>query len=130
MTEAVQLLPVLPFPMVEPGDDLAELISAALKGAELSLLPGDALVVAQKIVSKAEGRYRRLSEVKVSSQAMTLASEADKEPALAQLILDESSEVLRARPGVGPWSAIGRVLPSFPESCERLQILRRPLPGR
>jgi coenzyme F420-0:L-glutamate ligase/coenzyme F420-1:gamma-L-glutamate ligase len=100
MTEQVQLIPVLPFPMVQPGDDLPGLVGAALEDASLSLLPGDVLVVAQKIFSKAEGRYRRLSEVVVSAEAETLAARAEKEPALCQLILDESVDVLRVRPGV------------------------------
>jgi coenzyme F420-0:L-glutamate ligase/coenzyme F420-1:gamma-L-glutamate ligase len=96
----VQLIPVLPFPMVEPGDDLAALLLDALDGASLPLQAGDVLVVAQKVVSKAEGRYRRLAEVEVSDAARELAARSDKEPALAQLILDESTEVMRARPGV------------------------------
>lgn len=100
MTGQVELIPVLPFPMVQPGDDLPQLVLDALDGAALPLLPGDVLVVAQKIVSKAEGRYRCLADVEVSEQAKELAGRADKEPALAQLILDESRDVLRVRPGV------------------------------
>ena len=100
MTQPVQLIPVLPFPMVQPGDDLAALLLDALDGASLAMQSGDVLVLAQKVVSKAEGRYRRLSAVDVSDEASELAARAEKEPALAQLILDESSEVMRVRPGV------------------------------
>lgn len=100
MTQAVQLLPVLPFPMVQPGDDLAGLLIDALDGASLALQAGDVLVLAQKVVSKSEGRYRRLAAVEVSAEARELAARSEKEPALAQLILDESVEVMRARPGV------------------------------
>lgn len=100
MIPSVQLVPVLPFPLVQPGDDLARVTLAALADADLSMRAGDVLVLAQKVVSKAEGRYVTLSEVDVSDEARELAIRADKEPALAQLILDESREVLRVRPGV------------------------------
>ncbi len=100
MIPAVQLVPVLPFPLVQPGDDLAKTVLAALEDADLRLVAGDVLVLAQKVVSKAEGRYVTLSEVEVSAEAEQLAAQADKEPALAQLILNESREVLRVRPGV------------------------------
>ncbi|MEM0954003.1 MAG: coenzyme F420-0:L-glutamate ligase [Pseudomonadota bacterium] len=100
MTQDVRLLPVVPFPMVQPGDSLATMITATLETMRRPLLQGDVVVLAQKIVSKAEGRYRRLADVKVSADARALAERAHKEPALAQLILDESKEVLRVRPGV------------------------------
>ncbi|MDJ0876964.1 MAG: coenzyme F420-0:L-glutamate ligase [Halieaceae bacterium] len=100
MIASVQLVPVLPFPLVEPGDDLAAVVLAALADADIRLAAGDVLVLAQKVVSKAEGRYVTLSQVEVGDQARELAQQADKEPALAQLILDESREVLRVRPGV------------------------------
>ncbi len=100
MTREVRLVPVLPFPLVAPGDDLFAVIRDAVDAAGLTIEQGDVLVLAQKIVSKAEGRYRRLSSVVVSDQAKALAAEADKHPGQVQLILDESREVLRVRPGV------------------------------
>ena len=100
MLDRLQLIPLRSFPLVEPGDDLGELVAGALRDNELALEPGDVLVLAQKIVSKAEGRYVRLAEVEASDQALELAARADKDPRLAQLILDESREVLRVRPGV------------------------------
>lgn len=87
-------------PEVLPGDDVSEIIAAALQQAQLSLQAGDVLVIAQKIISKAEGRYRYLDEVEPGEQARELASACDKDARLVQLILDESSEVLRVRPGV------------------------------
>lgn len=86
--------------MVEPGDDLAELIIAALEGAELSLQHDDVLVLAQKIVSKAEGRYAYLNDVEPSAQARELAEQCDKDPRHMQVLLNESREVIRRRPGV------------------------------
>ncbi|MCW5838845.1 MAG: coenzyme F420-0:L-glutamate ligase [Anaerolineales bacterium] len=86
--------------MVQPGDDLAALLLAALLRQGLTLQDGDVIVLAQKIVSKAEGRYRHLGEVTPSARALELAALTEKDPRLVQLILDESNEVLRARPGL------------------------------
>ena len=100
MIPSVQLVPLLPFPLVQPGDDLAAVVLAVLRDQAIELVAGDLLVVAQKVVSKAEGRYVTLSSVTPGEQAKQLAEQADKEPELVQLILDESREVLRVRPGV------------------------------
>ena len=86
--------------MVAPGDDLVALLLDALAGGGHVLADGDVLAVAQKIVSKAEGRQVALEEVAVSSAAETLAVETDKDPRLVQLVLDESTEVIRKKPGV------------------------------
>ena len=88
------------FPLVEPGDDLAQLIFAALDAAEILLADGDVLVLAQKIVSKAENRYAYLNQVEPGSAALELAAKIDKDPRLVELILAESNEVVRQRPGV------------------------------
>ena len=100
MTASLQLIGLEGFPLVEPGDDLGALIADALEAQSLALLPGDVLVLAQKIVSKAEDRYVRLADVTPSTAALELAARADKDPRQAELILRESREVLRARPGV------------------------------
>ncbi len=100
MTSRLELIPLLGFPLVEPGDDLAQLVFDALRANDLTLRDGDVLVVAQKIVSKAENRYVRLADVSVSEEARALAKQADKDPRQVQLILQESREVLRVRPGV------------------------------
>ena len=100
MTGELRLLPLLPFPLIEPGDDLAAIIGDCMLQAGVSPQPGDVLVIAQKIISKAEGRYRRLADVVPGDEAMALAGKAEKDPRLVQLILDESREVLRVRPGV------------------------------
>ncbi len=64
------------------------------------LADGDVLVLAQKIVSKAEGRTVRLSDVVASPRAIDLGAQCDKDPRLVELILSEAAEVLRVRPGV------------------------------
>jgi coenzyme F420-0:L-glutamate ligase/coenzyme F420-1:gamma-L-glutamate ligase len=84
-------------PLVQPGDDLGKLIRDALARVGLALAEGDVLVVAQKIVSKAEGRLVRLETVQPSDEARRLAERAGKDPRLVEVILSESSEVLRVR---------------------------------
>ena len=87
-------------PGIRPGDDLAELLAAALVRSGESLRDGDVVVVAQKIVSKAEGRLVRLGEVVPSPRAVELAARTDKDPRAVEVILGESVEVVRAVPGV------------------------------
>lgn len=85
--------------MVQPGDDLVDLILTSLRSTGSVLEDGDVLVIAQKIVSKAEGRYRDLADISPDEEAKALAAETDKDPRLVQAILDESTEVVRKRKG-------------------------------
>ena len=85
---------------MQEGDDLAGLLLDGIAAADMRLDGGDVLVVAQKIVSKAEGRLVRLAEVTPTAQARQLAKETDKDPRFVQLVLNESSEVVRKKPGV------------------------------
>jgi coenzyme F420-0:L-glutamate ligase / coenzyme F420-1:gamma-L-glutamate ligase len=100
MMASLQLIPLRDFPLVSPGDDLAVLIRDSLQHNALQLVAGDLLVVAQKIVSKAENRYVDLADVTPGERAMALAGEAGKDPRQVECILRESREVLRVRPGV------------------------------
>jgi coenzyme F420-0:L-glutamate ligase / coenzyme F420-1:gamma-L-glutamate ligase len=86
-------------PEVAAGDDLAALIAAALPAGE-ALRDGDALVVAHKVVSKAEGRTRALAEIEPGTRARELAAAHGKDPRQVQAILDETRELLRAERGV------------------------------
>ena len=90
-------IPLPPLPDVRPGDDLAALLARA---APEDLASGDVLVIAHKVVSKAEGRLRRLVEIEPGDQARALAAEHRKDPRLVQAVLDEAAELLRARDGV------------------------------
>jgi coenzyme F420-0:L-glutamate ligase/coenzyme F420-1:gamma-L-glutamate ligase len=92
--------PLEGLPLVQAGDDLPGLLRMALHRQQVELREGDILVLAQKIVSKAEGRKVQLADVQPSARAMELAAEVEKDPRLVQLILDESNEVLRSRPGL------------------------------
>jgi coenzyme F420-0:L-glutamate ligase / coenzyme F420-1:gamma-L-glutamate ligase len=92
----VRVKPVLGVPEIGDGDPLGALIAA---GAG-DLADGDVVVISQKVVSKAEGRTRRLSSVIPNAKASNLARSIGKEPNLVQLILEESAEVVRAERGV------------------------------
>jgi coenzyme F420-0:L-glutamate ligase/coenzyme F420-1:gamma-L-glutamate ligase len=100
MTDRLSLFALPDLPMVRAGDDLPALIAAGL--ARIGLLPtdGDVIVVAQKIVSKAEGRSVVLAEVTPSPQAEALAQEVGKDPRLVQVILAESARIVRSRPNL------------------------------
>jgi len=87
------------FPLVEPGDDLALMIQASLLEGDLQLKSGDCLVLAQKVVSKSEGRYAYLDQVVPGREALELATAANKDPRLVQLVLNEPRVVLKHRPG-------------------------------
>lgn len=97
MTLTLTALP--DFPLVQPGDDLVAMIFVSLGKAGVSLQDGDILVVAQKIISKAEDRLVNLGGITPSEQAFLYADESQKDPRLVELILRESKAVLRCRPG-------------------------------
>jgi coenzyme F420-0:L-glutamate ligase/coenzyme F420-1:gamma-L-glutamate ligase len=94
---SVTALPGLP--AVEPGDNIAGLVIASMERAGLCFTDGDLLVIAQKIISKAENRYVFLSTVTPSVEAAELAVKVEKDPRLVELILRESTKVLRWRTG-------------------------------
>jgi coenzyme F420-0:L-glutamate ligase / coenzyme F420-1:gamma-L-glutamate ligase len=94
---ALTLTALREFPEVLPGSDLAGLLIAGLARSALSLGAADVLIVAQKIVSKAEGRYVELDSVTPGSRALELAAVTGKDARLIELVLAESTEVLRAR---------------------------------
>jgi coenzyme F420-0:L-glutamate ligase / coenzyme F420-1:gamma-L-glutamate ligase len=96
----LELTALTGLPRIAPGDDLAAMILAALDSAGLSIAAGDVIVIAQKIVSKAEGRLVRLDGIEPSPRAVELAASTGKDPRLVELILAESHEILRCRPGL------------------------------
>lgn len=87
-------------PLVKPGDDLAGFILEAAGRVDLTFESGDLLVVAQKVVSKAEGRHVDLTKIMPSAEAVEIAGRADKDPRVVEVILSEAKQVLRVRPGV------------------------------
>lgn len=100
MLRELRIIALPAIPEIKRGDSLGELVQASLLHAKLSLQAGDILVVAQKIVSKAEGRMVPLASVAPSARARDIAREAGKDPRMVELILRESRKVLRVKPGV------------------------------
>jgi coenzyme F420-0:L-glutamate ligase/coenzyme F420-1:gamma-L-glutamate ligase len=93
------LTPLPNIPIVQASDDLVEIILRGLLDANLLLQDGDVLVIAQKIISKAEGRLVNLVTIQPSLQAIVLAESIEKDPRLIELVLQESKQVLRTRIG-------------------------------
>jgi len=100
MSPTVSFTPLAGVPEVAVGDDLAELILTAAQRGGRPINDDAIIVIAQKIVSKSEGRYVSLRTVTPSARALELADVTGKDPCLVELILAESSTVLRAAPGV------------------------------
>jgi coenzyme F420-0:L-glutamate ligase / coenzyme F420-1:gamma-L-glutamate ligase len=100
MVKSVTYLAVPGMQRINPGDDLAAQIIGALNAAQLRLASGDVVVIAQKIVSKAENRYVALKDVTPSERARTLADQTGKDARFLEVVLSESEEVVRYRPNV------------------------------
>jgi coenzyme F420-0:L-glutamate ligase/coenzyme F420-1:gamma-L-glutamate ligase len=94
------LTPLVKIPLINPGDNLVEIVVQSLGRSNIALEDGDIFVFAQKVVSKVENRYRNLTNVKPSRSALDLAEKTNKDPRLVELILRESKEVLRTRQGL------------------------------
>jgi coenzyme F420-0:L-glutamate ligase/coenzyme F420-1:gamma-L-glutamate ligase len=97
---SLQLIALPDIPLIQPGDDLAGLIFSSIQKANLILTDDDLVVIAQKIVSKAEGRFVRLAEVTPSTRAQELAEITDKPAKHVEVILWDTAAVIRARKGV------------------------------
>jgi coenzyme F420-0:L-glutamate ligase/coenzyme F420-1:gamma-L-glutamate ligase len=95
----IEIIPLTGIPLIQPGDDLAQLLGDAIARSG-GLRDRDVLVIAQKIVSKAEGRYADLEQITPSPYAIEIARQCDKDPRLIEVILSESVEVVRLRPGL------------------------------
>lgn len=96
----LQVIPVRVSGNITPNDDLGNIILKAIKQNRLEILDGDILVLAHKIVSKAEGRIVSLADVKPSPKAIKMAKEHGKDPRVMELILKESTQILRAKNGI------------------------------
>jgi coenzyme F420-0:L-glutamate ligase/coenzyme F420-1:gamma-L-glutamate ligase len=94
---SVQLISLPNFPLIQPGDDLAGLIIESMQDIELTLADSDIVVIAQKVVSKAEGRFVRLAEVTPSIQAVELAEITGKPAAHVEVILWDTAEIIRVK---------------------------------
>lgn len=95
VTTGIRVAPLTGIPLVRAGDDLVDIIAAALTRTGRAPADGDVVCLAQKIVSKAEGRLVRLADVEPSGRASEMAAQTSRDPFVMQLIIDESSELLR-----------------------------------
>lgn len=93
--ESISIIPVRGIPEIRPGDDLVKIVCLAVKERGLSILDGDIVVFAQKIISKAENRIVKLNEVEPSPFALTLSKEVSKDPRLVEVILSETTKIIR-----------------------------------
>jgi coenzyme F420-0:L-glutamate ligase/coenzyme F420-1:gamma-L-glutamate ligase len=100
MSQKLTLTALPGLPSIQPGDSLFQIIQAGLDRASLGLEDGDVLVLAQKIVSKAEGRLVDLDHVVPTPRAAELAAQVAKDPRVVELVLQESRKVIRTRPGL------------------------------
>lgn len=82
-------------PLIEPGDNLAQILAGALRESEIGLRDGDVLVIAQKIVSKAEGRYVQLQTIEPSARAIEIAGRTGKDPRYVEVVLSESEDIVK-----------------------------------
>ena len=96
----VTLIPIDGLPEIKPGDDLAAMLIECLHAAGQSFEPGDVLSVAQKVVSKSEGRIRKLADIVPGPEAERMAAESGKDPRGLQAVLDETARIVRWRRGV------------------------------
>ncbi|XOV80927.1 MAG: coenzyme F420-0:L-glutamate ligase [Aestuariibacter sp.] len=100
MTGSLQIIPIHGIPLIEEGQDLGAILAVAIAGLQPRLSANDVLVVAHKIISKGEGAVVNLQSVAPSKDAVQLAAIVDKDPRFVQVVLDHSSEVIRAVKGV------------------------------
>jgi coenzyme F420-0:L-glutamate ligase/coenzyme F420-1:gamma-L-glutamate ligase len=96
----MHLFAVAGLPSIQPGDDVAALVVDRLTATGETVRPGDILVIAQKIISKAEGRLVRLADVQPGEQAVEIAATVGKDPRVVQVVLDDSNDILRVRRGL------------------------------
>ncbi|MDA1279297.1 MAG: coenzyme F420-0:L-glutamate ligase [Chloroflexi bacterium] len=96
----ISVIPIAGLPEIVQGDEIGLLIVDHARAAGVQVMDGDLIVVAQKVVSKAEGAVKRLSAQTPSVEAMKLADKVEKDNRLVQIILDQTARVVRAVPGV------------------------------
>src|SRR5262249_3053216 len=96
----ISLIPIFGIPAITPGDNLPAILLKAIDQAQIGLQDGDVLVLCQKIVSKAEGAIVDLKTVEPSPFALQIAVQWDKDPRAVEVVLRESSRIVRMKNGV------------------------------
>lgn len=98
--KSLEIRPLINIPLIVQGDSLADIISRTVNEQSIHVEDGDIFVIAQKVVSKAEGRMINLESVKPSQKAIEVAAVVEKDPRFVELVLQESKSLVRAKPGV------------------------------
>ena len=97
---SLELITLNNFPLIEPGDDLVSIIFESIKDNELLINDNDIIVIAQKIISKAENRYLNLNTIEISDEAKSLSKKLNKNEGLVQAIINESNKILSIKKNV------------------------------
>jgi coenzyme F420-0:L-glutamate ligase/coenzyme F420-1:gamma-L-glutamate ligase len=100
MTHSIEIIPLTGIQLIEPGDDLPHILGKAIEQQAAPVQANDVLVIAQKIVSKAEDRYVDLKRVTPSPHAIEVAEKCAKDPRVIEVILWDTNEIVRLRPGL------------------------------
>lgn len=95
MEEVIEIIPVQGIPLIHPGSDIVGLIFESIRQSKLDIRDGDIFVIAHTVVSKAEGRIQKASDITVSSKARKIAEKNDFDPIQVEIALNESQRVLR-----------------------------------
>jgi coenzyme F420-0:L-glutamate ligase/coenzyme F420-1:gamma-L-glutamate ligase len=100
LAKTISIVSLVSIPLVKPRDNLARMIVEATKREGVSINDGDVIAIAQKVVSKAEGRIVRLRDIKSSKEAEEIAKVTNKDPRLVDLILRETEKIVKASPQI------------------------------
>lgn len=96
----LKLIALKDFPLIQPKDDLASIITKSIHLNKITIEPGDVIVVAQKVISKSEDRFQVVNEIEPSQEAIDLAKELKRDPSFIQIILNESNKIISTEKNV------------------------------
>ena len=94
-TKSISIIPIIGIPEINPGDKITKIISETISKKKISILNGDILVIAQKIISKAENRIVDVKKISPSPFAISLGMELEKDPKIVEIILSETKNIVR-----------------------------------
>ena len=96
----LKLIALKDFPLIQPKDDLASIITKSIHLNKITIEPGDVIVIAQKVISKSEDRFQVVNEIEPSQEAIDLAKELKRDPSFIQIILNESNKIISTEKNV------------------------------
>ena len=96
----LKLIALKDFPLIQPKDDLASIITKSIHLNKITIEPDDVIVIAQKVISKSEDRFQVVNEIEPSQEAIDLAKELKRNPSFIQIILNESNKIISTEKNV------------------------------